>query len=144
MRQMHILLIEDNEGDILLIKEALSNRPTVKKISVATDGQQGIDFVTQKGVYIDALQPDLILLDINLPLKNGHEVLHTLKTDSKTKHIPIIVLTTSSSPDDINKSYQSFANLYVTKPVDMDAFDDAISAIESYWSGMVKLPKISA
>ena len=144
MTNMHILLIEDNEGDILLIREVLSGRPFIKKISVATDGQEGIDFVTKKGNFKEEISPDLILLDINLPLKNGHEVLKTLKNNVKTRHIPIIVLTTSSSPDDIKKSYQHFANLYITKPVDMESFDEAISAIEGFWSDMVKLPSASA
>jgi len=141
MENIHILLVEDNEGDILLTTEALEEKKIVNKISVARDGQEALDFVLKRGDYKDAPTPDLILLDVNLPKKNGHEVLQIIKTTESTQRIPVIMLTTSSSEKDINLSYKHHANCYITKPVEVGAFLEAITTIEDFWLTIVKLPK---
>lgn len=141
MKNIHILLVEDNEGDILLTTEALEEKKIVNKISVARDGQEALDFVLKQGSYKDAPTPDLILLDVNLPKKNGHEVLQIIKTTESIQQIPVIMLTTSSSEKDINLSYKHHANCYITKPVEVGAFLEAITSIEDFWLTIVKLPK---
>lgn len=141
MKNIHILLVEDNEGDILLTTEALEEKKVVNKISVARDGQEALDFILKQGNYKEALTPDVILLDVNLPKKNGHEVLQIIKTTESTLQIPVIMLTTSSSEKDINLSYKYHANCYITKPVEAAAFLDAITTIEDFWLTIVKLPK---
>lgn len=140
MKGIHILLVEDNEGDILLTTEALEERKIINKISVAKDGKEALDFMFKQGKYINATTPDLILLDVNLPKKSGHEVLQLIKNDDRTAHIPVIMLTTSSSETDINLSYKHHANCYITKPVEVDDFLEAISGIEDFWLNIVKLP----
>lgn len=140
MKPVHILLVEDNEGDILITKEALVEGPVESKISITRDGKQAIDFLNQTGIYGDTELPDLILLDINLPKKNGQEVLHFIKTSSELKHIPVIMLTTSSSRKDINQSYNNFVNCYITKPVEVGDFVDAIIKMEEFWGSIVQLP----
>ncbi|SEI74070.1 CheY chemotaxis protein or a CheY-like REC (receiver) domain [Dyadobacter koreensis] len=140
MKSIHILLVEDNEGDILLTTEALLEGKTVNKVSVVRDGEQALDFLNQKRKFVSADAPDLILLDVNLPRKNGHEVLHYIKTNEKLKHIPVIMLTTSSSDTDINKSYSNHANCYITKPVESESFLNVVSTIENFWINVVKLP----
>ncbi|MBL1231222.1 MAG: response regulator [Vicingaceae bacterium] len=141
MKNIHILLVEDNEGDILLTTEALEEKKIVNKISVARDGQEALDFILKQGNYKDAPIPDLILLDVNLPKKNGHEVLQVIKTTESIQQIPVIMLTTSSSEKDINLSYKHHANCYITKPVEAEAFLEAITSIEDFWLTIVKLPK---
>ncbi len=140
MKGIHILLVEDNEGDILLTTEALEERKIINKISVAKDGKEALDFIFKEGAYKNATTPDLILLDVNLPKKSGHEVLQVIKSDDRTAHIPVIMLTTSSSETDINLSYKHHANCYITKPVEVDDFLEAISGIEDFWLNIVKLP----
>ncbi len=140
MKTAHILLVEDNEGDILLTRDAIENRKFINKLSVVKNGKTAIDFIFQEGEYADAERPDIILLDVNLPLKNGHEVLHCIKSDDRTKDIPVIMLTTSSSERDINLSYKNHANCYITKPIDMDEFIKAITTVEEFWFNLVKLP----
>lgn len=141
MKPIHILLVEDNEGDILLIKEALEGNPGVKNISVARDGQEALDFLFKTEDFATAPTPDLVLLDVNLPLVNGHDVLHQIKRNESTRKIPVFMLSTSSSPTDIDKSYSRYANLYITKPDNMDSFEEAIATIENVWGGMIRLPK---
>ena len=140
MKTAHILLVEDNEGDILLTTEALTDRKIVNKISVVKNGKAALDFIFRRGDYSEVMAPDLILLDVNLPLKNGHEVLEIIKSDEKTKHIPVIMLTTSSSERDIRLSYKNRANCYITKPVGVDDFMNAIGTIEEFWIQLVTLP----
>jgi CheY-like chemotaxis protein len=146
MQIIHILLVEDNEGDILLTSEALNEAKILTKLSVVKDGKEAIDFVNRSGKYVDVSLPDLILLDVNLPKKNGHEVLKYIKGDERLKHIPVIMLTTSSSQKDINLSYNNYANCYITKPVDVNEFLSVVTTIENYWISIVKLPtkKINA
>ncbi len=140
MTPIHILLVEDNEGDIFLVTEALEERKIVNKISIARDGSEAMDFLNKKGKYKDELFPDLILLDINLPKKNGHEVLEYIKGNDLLKTIPVIMLTTSSSESDISRSYKNHANCFITKPVDVDNFIKVIYNIENFWINIVKLP----
>lgn len=141
MKSVHILLVEDNEGDILLITEALEENKLIDAISVVKNGQEALDFVFQKGAYRNVKIPDLIFLDINLPLKSGHEVLQIIKHDSAVKHIPIIMLSTSSSEKDIKTAYAHYANCYITKPIEMNQFMDAIACIEHFWLEVVSLSK---
>jgi CheY-like chemotaxis protein len=140
MNLVQILLVEDNEGDILLTKEALEEAKILINLSVVKDGKEAIDFVNKQGKYTTVPLPDLILLDVNLPKKNGHEVLKDLKENNKLKHIPVIMLTTSSSEKDINQSYNNYVNCYITKPVEVDEFIAIVAAIENFWISIVKLP----
>jgi len=140
MKSVHILLVEDNEGDILLIKEAFEEAKLYNDISVAKNGEAAINFMKKEGEYIDAETPDLIILDVNLPRRNGHEVLDFIKTDNEIKHIPVVMLTTSSSESDIMLSYKKHANCYITKPVDVDDFIKAVIEIENFWISLVQLP----
>jgi CheY-like chemotaxis protein len=140
MKPIHILLVEDNEGDILLTTEALSEGKIINEVSIARDGEEAIDFLNQQGAFSNATKPDLILLDVNLPKKNGYEVLDYIKSTNDLKHIPVIILTTSSSQKDILHAYRNYANAYITKPVDVDDFIKIISTIEDFWIGIVQLP----
>jgi chemotaxis family two-component system response regulator Rcp1 len=139
MQQIHILLVDDNEGDILLTREALDDARIVNKISIAYDGLEAIRFLKKHPG--GANTPDLILLDINLPKMNGTEVLAIIKNDPELKRIPVIMLTTSSAEKDILASYDNHANCYITKPVDLDRFMAVVRTIEDFWISIVKLPK---
>lgn len=137
---MHLLLVEDNEGDILLTTEALEASKVLNEVSIVRNGKLALDFVFKKNGYEDVKSPDVILMDINLPLKSGIEVLEILKSDESTKHIPIIILTTSSSESDIMKSYSNHANAYIVKPVDVSEFLEAVLSLEDFWLNIVHLP----
>lgn len=138
MNKLFLLLVEDNEGDIVLTKEAFEERNLVHEITVVRDGEEAIDFLKEASIT-DKL-PNLILLDVNLPRMNGHEVLKFIKSSNELKHIPVIMLTTSSSPSDILKGYQNYVNGYITKPADADEFLAIVSDIEDFWIRTVKLP----
>jgi CheY-like chemotaxis protein len=140
MIPIHILLVEDNEGDIFLALEAFQNFRIKNKISVARDGNEAMDFIFKKGQNANAEVPDLIILDINLPKKNGHEVLKAIKSNPNTQQIPVIILSTSSSKKDIESSYQNHVNCFITKPIELDDFMKAITSIEEFWLSIVKLP----
>ncbi|MCF8253454.1 MAG: response regulator [Bacteroidia bacterium] len=140
MRLIHILLVEDNEGDILLTREALEESKILNELTVLRNGKDAIDFVLKNGKFEGTPLPDLILLDINLPLKNGHEVLQALKNNDSVKDIPIIMLTTSSAERDIQKSYDNHANCYIAKPVEVSEFLDCIIKMGEFWLSIVKLP----
>jgi len=140
MKAIHILLVEDNEGDILLTKEALEDAKIHVKLSVVKDGKEAIDFINKQGKYTAAELPDLLLLDVNLPKKNGHEVLQYIKSNENLKHIPVIMLTTSSSEKDINLAYNNYVSCYITKPVDVNDFLGVVTTIENFWISIVKLP----
>ncbi|MDR9418924.1 response regulator [Gracilimonas sp.] len=139
-KEIHILLVEDNEGDIVLTKEALDEGKIKNSISVVRDGWEAVQYLEKKNGYKDAAEPDLILLDINLPKMNGHKVLKHIKTHDHLKHIPVIMLTTSSDEVDIYKSYQNHSNCYITKPVDINNFIDVISTLEDFWISIFQLP----
>jgi len=140
-KRKHILLVEDNEGDIVLIKDAFDDAKILITISVVRDGQQALDFLYKRNEFKQAASPDLVVLDVNLPKINGHEVLKTIKNDPLLCLIPIVMLTTSSSPSDINNSYRNHANCYITKPVDVDDFIKVVLSIESFWLNMAQLPE---
>ena len=140
MKPIHILLVEDNEGDIFLVTDALEEGKIVNKVSVIKDGKEAIDFLEKKEKYQNAERPDLILLDINLPKKNGFEVLEHIKSQKNLKQIPVIMLTTSSSEKDISMSYKNHANCFITKPVDVENFLKVVYSIENFWISIVTLP----
>jgi CheY-like chemotaxis protein len=133
LKPVHILLVEDNEGDILLTLDAFEECKIKTNISVARNGQEALDFLYKRGAFSEALRPDLILLDINIPIYNGHEVLKQIKTDDQLKKIPVIMLTTSSNQKDIDLAYENHINSYVKKPIEMAEFLDAIMKIEAFW-----------
>jgi len=133
MKPANILLVEDNEGDIILTLEAFEESKIKTEISVVKNGQEALDFLYKKGEYSEVKRPDLILLDINIPIFNGHEVLKKIKEDKNLKMIPVVMLTTSSNPNDVDKAYENHANSYVKKPLDMDDFLKAILQIEEFW-----------
>lgn len=144
MKSVHILLVEDNLGDILLTTEALEERKLVNKISTVRNGKEALDFLFKENQYQNAESPDLILLDINIPLLSGHEVLQKIKSDDRTKEIPVIILTTSSAEKDVQLSYKNHANCFITKPVDIDDFMKAIYTIEEFWIQLVRLSSNSS
>jgi len=140
MKWIHVLLVEDNEGDVLLIKEAFEETESLKKISVVRDGEEARDFLFKRGKYSDVEAPDLILLDVNLPKFNGHEVLRFIKSTDHLRHIPVIMLSTSFSKKDVMKAYRSYVNCYIAKPVDADGLLGAMVSIESFWVNLAQLP----
>lgn len=141
IRIIDILLVEDNPGDIRLTKEVLKEGKIKNMLSVVNDGEEAINFLKKNGKYKDAISPDLILLDLNLPKKNGREVLIQIKSDPELSSIPVIILTTSDAENDIISTYASHANCYITKPVDFNQFINVIRVIEDFWLTIVKLPK---
>lgn len=138
--EIKILLVEDNEGDVILTLEALKEGRIKNSVNVVRDGEQAIFYLDKKEGYADAITPDLILLDINLPRIDGLEVLSYIKQSESLKTIPVVMLTTSSSRNDIQSAYASYANCYITKPVDFNKFMDVIGSIEHFWISLVKLP----
>jgi CheY-like chemotaxis protein len=140
-RPIEVLLVEDSEGDIRLTKEAFLDADVRVNLSVARDGEQAMAFLRRQGQYANAPQPSLILLDLNMPRKDGREVLAELKSDPELKMIPVVVLTTSDAESDVSKSYGLHANGYVTKPVDLGKFLDVIHRIEDFWLDLVRLPR---
>ena len=137
---IQILLVEDNPGDIRLTQEALKEGTIRNELHVVKDGVEAIEFLKRKGKYIAHPTPDIILLDLNLPRKDGREVLAEIKSDENLKLIPVIILTTSDADLDIQKSYKLHANCFITKPVDLDQFIFIIRQIETFWFTVVKLP----
>ncbi|QOJ28630.1 MAG: response regulator [Ignavibacteriales bacterium] len=142
MQPKNILLVEDNEGDILLTLEGLQESNKDHKVEVVKDGKAAIDYLNRIGEYANANSPDLILLDINLPKKTGIEVLKYIKTSEVLKHIPVIMLTTSSSTNDIRQAYLNYSNCYITKPVEADDFIKAVNEIDNFWTGLVSLKPV--
>ncbi len=134
-----ILLVEDNPGDIRLTQEALKESHIEITLDVVSDGEQAVDFLMQRNKYVDSVRPNIILLDLNLPKKNGIEVLKEIKAHDLLKRIPVIVLTTSDAEHDISKAYDLHANCYILKPVDFDDFANVIKLIETYWFNTVQL-----
>lgn len=139
-REVEILLVEDNPGDIDLTIDALAEAKVHNNLSVAKDGVEALAFLHREGKYADAPRPDLILLDWNLPLKHGREVLDQIKTEENLRRIPVCILTTSDSDQDILSAYNLHANSYITKPVDIDQFINVVKSIEGFWLTVVKFP----
>jgi two-component system, chemotaxis family, response regulator Rcp1 len=139
-RPVEILLVEDNPGDVRLTREALREGKVRNNLAVAVDGVEAIAYLRKEGEYVNAVRPDLILLDLNLPRKDGREVLEEIKADPALRHIPVVVLTSSQAEEDIVRAYDLHANCYVTKPVDLDQFIRVVESIEDFWFTIVKLP----
>ena len=137
---VEILLVEDNPGDVRLTQEALKESKVTNNLSVAEDGVEALAFLKREGKYADAPRPDLLLLDLNLPKKDGRELLEEIKVDDNLKRIPVVVLTTSKAEEDIIRMYDQHANCYITKPIDFDQFIEVIKSIEDFWLTIVKLP----
>jgi CheY-like chemotaxis protein len=140
IKPIEILLVEDNLGDIRLTEEALKESNLMVNLSVARDGLEAMEFLRGNGGHANAASPDLILLDLNLPRKDGREVLQEIKNDADLKRIPVVVLTTSEAESDIMATYGFHANCYITKPVDMDQFIKIVHMLEEFWFTIVKLP----
>ena len=140
-RPVEILLVEDNPSDVRLVQEALKDGKLRNSINVVGDGEKALAFLKNEGDYQDAPHPDLILLDLNLPKVDGREMLAQIKQCPELKRIPVVVLTTSKSEEDIIKSYELQANCYITKPVDLDQFIAIVQAIEQFWLTIVRLPE---
>jgi CheY-like chemotaxis protein len=139
-KPVEILLVEDNPGDVRLTQEALKEGKVRNNLNVVVDGEEALSFLYRQGKYADAPRPDLIMLDLNLPKKDGHEVLAVIKGEEDLQRIPVVVLTTSQAEEDILKAYNLSANCYITKPVDLDQFIAAVKSIENFWLILVKLP----
>jgi CheY-like chemotaxis protein len=139
-RGVHILLVEDDPGDVLMTQEAFEHHRIRNPLHVATDGAAALRFLRREGEYTDAPRPGLILLDLNLPLMNGREVLAAIKSDDQLRTIPVVVLTTSQAEEDIVRSYNLHANAYVSKPVDFTCFMEAIRQIDNFFVTVVRLP----
>jgi two-component system, chemotaxis family, response regulator Rcp1 len=137
---IEILLVEDNPGDVRLTKEALKEGKILNNLSVVPDGVEALAFLRRENPYENAPRPELILLDLNLPKKDGREVLAEIKEDPSLKMIPVVVLTSSAAEQDIVKSYNLHANCYITKPVDLDQFIEVVQSVEHFWLAIVKLP----
>jgi two-component system, chemotaxis family, response regulator Rcp1 len=141
VRPIDILLVEDNPGDIRLTQETLTDSKMHNNVIVVYNGEEALAYLYRRGEYRNAVRPDLIILDLNLPKKGGHEVLEQVKEDPELKHIPIVILTSSKAEEDILKTYNLHANCYVTKPLDLEQFCTVVNTIESFWLSIVKLPK---
>ncbi len=137
---IEILLVEDNPGDVRLTREALTDGKVCNNLSVVEDGEQALDYLHQRGRYAEAVRPDMILLDFNLPRKDGREVLAEIKADENLRRIPVVVMTTSRAEEDVLKAYDLHANCYITKPIDLEQFLGVVKAIEDFWLSIVKLP----
>jgi CheY-like chemotaxis protein len=141
-RTIEILLVEDNPGDARLTLEAFKEGRVLNNIQVIGDGVEALAYLRRQGPnYRNAVQPDLILLDLNLPKMDGREVLEEIKADESLKRIPVVVLTTSAAEEDVARAYGSHANCYITKPVELDQFLSVIQSIDSFWLSLVKLPQ---
>jgi len=137
---VEILLVEDNPVDVMLTKEAFSSGRVCNNLHVAEDGEEAMDFLYKRGKHSAAPSPEIILLDLNLPRKDGREVLAEVKQDPTLRHIPVIVLTTSEDQEDIWRSYELQANCFITKPVDMEQFTKALECLGEFWFTVIKLP----
>jgi len=140
MKPIEILLVEDNLGDVRLTREALADGKVHNVLHVVRDGVEASDFLFKRGEFKNVMRPDLILLDLNLPKKDGREVLREIKMDEDLKTIPVIILTSSKADEDILKAYNLHANCYITKPVNLHQFIDVVKEIENFWFTIVKLP----
>jgi DNA-binding response OmpR family regulator len=141
LKRVEILLIEDNPGDARLTQEALKDGKIKNNLSIIYDGEEAMDFIYKRNKHKDAVRPDLIILDLNLPKKSGQEILAEIKEDEDLKTIPVIILTTSKSEEDIIKSYQLNANCYLVKPIDLNSFFEVVKSIEGFWLSLVKYVK---
>jgi two-component system, chemotaxis family, response regulator Rcp1 len=139
-RPIEILLVEDNPGDVRLTKEALREGKVANNLSVAADGVEALAFLRREGPHANAARPDLVLLDLNLPRKDGRQVLAEIKNDADLRRIPVVVLTTSKAEEDILRTYDLHANCYIAKPVDLEQFIRVVKSIDDFWLTVVRLP----
>ena len=137
---IRILLVEDNPSDVCLTREAFSSCKISNQLDVVDNGEKAMDYLYQRGAYAETMKPDMILLDLNLPGKDGRDVLKEIKEDPNLKRIPVVILTTSKAEQDILKTYDFHANAYIIKPVDLDQFIDAVKRIEDFWLAVVRFP----
>jgi CheY-like chemotaxis protein len=140
VRPIEVLLVEDDEGDVLMTREALDEGKVVSRLTVVGDGVEAMAYLRRAGEYEDAVRPDLVLLDLNLPRRDGRQVLEDIKSDPDLRRIPIVVLTTSEAEEDVLRSYDLHANAYVTKPVDFGRFVEVIRQIDEFFISVVRLP----
>jgi CheY-like chemotaxis protein len=138
---LSVLLVEDDPGDVMIAREALAAGRLSTELHVVTDGVEAMQYLHQDAPYVDAVRPDLILLDLNLPKKSGHEVLQEVKADPELRRIPVVVLTTSQAQEDVAKSYDLHANVHVSKPVDFDQFTDVVRQIDDFFGNIAELPE---
>jgi len=141
---IEVLLVEDNPGDVRLTREALKDSLISNRLSVVSDGELAVAFLKREGRFADSPRPDIILLDFNLPKKDGGEVLEVIKADAGLRSIPVVVLTTSQAARDVERAYDLHANCYITKPLDLDRFMDVVKSIEDFWLTVVRLPERGA
>jgi CheY-like chemotaxis protein len=137
---IEVLLVEDDPGDVLMTQEAFAEHKVRNRLAVVSDGEEAIAYLRQEGRFSDAVRPDLVLLDLNLPRRDGRQVLEEIKSDERLRQIPVVVLTTSQADEDILRSYELHANAYVTKPVDFDQFISVVRQIDEFFVSVVKLP----
>lgn len=140
IKLIDILIVEDNDGDARLIREVLNDNKIFSSLYLARDGVEAMDFLNNKGKYKTSPKPDLIILDLNLPRKDGREVLAEIKSNEELKYIPTVIMTISQAEEDILKSYNLHANCYITKPIDLNQFIKVVKSIEEFWFSIVKLP----
>lgn len=140
VRPIEILLVEDNEGDIFLTKKAFAKAKIANNIHIATDGEVALEMLKREGEFGEMKQPDIVLLDINLPKKDGKQVLAEMKDDERLKRIPVVILTSSKAEQDVVKSYDLHASSYIVKPINLEKFHDVVTAIEDFWFSVVILP----
>lgn len=140
MMPVNILIVDDNRADIRLVQEMFKKGKTIINLYVVLDGLEAIEYLRKQGKYKDATRPDLILLDLNMPRKDGREVLEDIKSDEELKRIPVIVMTISKAEEDILRSYNLHANAYIVKPIELNQFMNTIKSIENFWLTVVKLP----
>lgn len=142
IRPVEILLVEDNPGDVRLAQEALRESKVNNIMNSVVDGVEALEYLNKRGKYSEATRPDLIILDLNLPKKDGREVLEEIKMDVNLKTIPVVILTTSKREEDILKTYQLHANCFITKPMDINQFIKVVQSIQDFWFTIVKLPPV--
>lgn len=141
VQPVEILLVEDNPVDVMITREVFSDARICNNLHVVEDGEEAMDFLYKRGKFLSAPSPEIILLDLNLPRKDGREILAEIKQDPSLRHIPVIILTTSASQEDIWRSYDLQANCFITKPVDLEQFNKALEHIGEFWFTLVKLPR---
>jgi len=140
LEPIHILLVDDDPADVRLTLEALTEHKVHCQTAVASDGIEALAYLRREGPYVDVARPDIILLDLNMPRKDGREVLREIKADSSLKRIPVVIMTTSNADQDVLQSYDLGANCYIVKPVDLDQLSTIVKAIEEFWFTVVKVP----
>ncbi len=139
-RPIEILLVEDNPADVRLTQEVMKETKVLNRMHVVSDGAEALDFLHRRGAHAGAVRPDVVLLDLNLPRKDGRQVLAEVKADEDLRTIPIVILTVSTAEEDVLRSYQLCANCYITKPIDLEQFSKVVKSVEEFWLTIVRLP----